>query len=190
MDVDIDLPSSFDSVEYFDWTKASLVKDEEMRKHPVGVYPQNIPIDPVSKLSAIPYKDAEEIGYFKIDFLHNYVYDKFESREEIETLLEIDPPWELLKSPSTVKQLFQLGKHFDTVRKMQPQSVEDLADVLAIIRPGKSWLVPKYLQDKSFVRNRLYSPDENGYSFKKAHAVAYALVVVLQLHLISMGLNF
>jgi DNA polymerase III alpha subunit len=33
----------------------------------------------------------------------------------------------------------------------------------------------------------LYAKDENGYSFKKSHAFAYAMVVVLQLHLIEQG---
>lgn len=194
MDIDLDTPMTFDPASLFpQWPKASMVQNGKLMKHPCGVHPQNIPIDPVTKLAAIPYAEAEEQGFFKIDFLHLHVYDYFSSKEEINALLEIDPEWELLRSPSVVSQLFQLSKHFKTIQEMNPCTIEELADTLAIIRPGKSYLIPRYKTGKDFVRTKLYEKGDveaSAYGFKKSHAIAYALVVVLQLHLISAGIKF
>jgi len=191
-DIDIDTPSTFDPIAIFhNWTKASIVKDGHLRPHPCGVHPQSISSDLVTGLSAIPYEKAEELGFFKIDFLHLYVYDHFSSREEIEELLKLEPNWSLLKSPSVVKQLFQLAKHYDTIKAVRPSSVEEVADTLALIRPGKKFLLPKYLTDRPTARKYLYAKLEGEqYSFKKAHAIAYALVISLQLHLIDLGISF
>lgn len=191
-DIDIDTPSSFDPIAIFDqWTKASRVKDAHLLAHPCGVHPQAIAKDPVTSLSAVPFNEAEELGYFKIDFLHLYIYDHFKNRMEIEELLKIEPNWTLLKSPSVVKQLFQLSKHYETIKTVSPKSVEEVADTLALIRPGKRFLLNKYLEDKATARKYLYAKLEGEqYSFKKAHAIAYALVIALQLHLIDSGVTF
>jgi DNA polymerase III alpha subunit len=196
MDIDIDLRSDTPIGKIFaDWPLAmQLVKDPLGRvralKHACGIHPQSIPRDPITKLAAIPYKDAETIGYFKIDMLHNHVYNYFESKEEINALLELDPPWELLKLQSIVKQCFQISKHWDLIKQLQPKSVNDLADAIALIRPGKRQMVDKYLTHKEEVRKALYDFRDENYSFKKGHAIAYAQVIVLQLHLLSAGVTF
>ena len=124
-----------------------------------------------------------------MDFLHLHVYDHFTSREEIRELLKHDPDWDLLKIPSVVDKLFQLSKHFDLIQQVQPKSVVQLADCLALIRPQKRFILKYYLQDPVRYRHDLYAQDEGtGYGFKKAHAIAYALVIVLQLHLIKAGI--
>ncbi len=110
-DIDIDFPTSFKPSSIFPWTKASLVKNESLSPHPCGVYPQNIPIDSVSGLSAIPYDAAEKLGYFKVDMLHLGVYDHFKSRDEINDLLKIEPDWGILLLPDEQKKLFQLANH-------------------------------------------------------------------------------
>jgi hypothetical protein len=51
-------------------------------------------------------------------------------------------------------------------------------------------MVEKYLKDKQAVRRLLYDYTAEDYSFKKGHAIAYAQVIILQLHLISAGINF
>lgn len=188
MDIDIDMPSSFDPAKFFGSyvTKASLVKDEKLQPHPCGVYFQEIPKDPVLKISAIPYEPAEELGYFKLDFLHLNVYDLFESKDEIKNLLKDPPNWDLLASKEVVKKLFQLSKHYDIISQVKPKNIDDLADVLALIRPGKTFILKLYLKDKNKARRELYKRSQNDvYSFKKAHAYAYAMVVILQLHLIG-----
>jgi hypothetical protein len=188
-DVDIDFPTKFKPLNLFpNWIPASIVQNEKLRPHPCGIYPQNIPIDPLTKLAAIPYEEADEYGYFKLDFLHLSVYDKFESREEIEELLTIEPDWNLFLIPSNWSKLFQMSRHGELLQRLRPRSIEDVADAIALIRPGKIELLPLYLNDKAKGRAALYKQDASGFSFKKSHAIGYALVIVLQLHLLSLEL--
>lgn len=193
-DIDIDLQTSFRPETLFpEWVKACIfdMKTQTIKPHPCGVYPQNIPKDPVTGLCAIPYDAAEKIGYTKLDFLHLSIYDYFQSREEILELMEKEPDWNLLLSPSVVSKLFQLSNHFETVSKIKPRSTEELADVLALIRPGKKSLIGLYLKDRDSCRRMLYAKGEGDeYSFKKSHAISYAFVIQLQLHLISLGFDF
>jgi DNA polymerase III alpha subunit len=187
-DIDIDLPTAFVPKSLFPWTRASMVKNGELGPHPCGYYPQHIPIDQITKLAAIPYNEAENLGFGKIDFLHLGVYDYFETREEIDALLEEEPDWGLLLIPSEQVKLFQLAKHGDILTAVKPKCIEELADVLALIRPGKKQLVKLYHSQRDATRRILYAKDESGYSFKKSHAIAYSLVIVLQLHLITAGI--
>ena len=46
-------------------------KDDTYDKHNSGVYLQPIPFDQLTGLSSIDYKEAEDRGYFKLDFLNN-----------------------------------------------------------------------------------------------------------------------
>lgn len=186
-DIDIDFPTSFKPEEVFPWTRASQVKNGYLAPHVCGVYPQNVPVDGVTKVSAIPYKEAEELGYTKVDMLHLSVYDNFNSREEIQALLQLEPDWGLLLIPSEQKKLFQLSNHGDVLTTVKPKNIEELADVLALIRPGKKQLAKLYSTNREATRRILYAKDENGYSFKKSHAIAYSMVIVLQLHLIATG---
>jgi DNA polymerase III alpha subunit len=187
-DIDIDFPTSFKPEEIFPWTRASRVHNGYLVPHTVGVYPQNVPRDHITKLSAIPYEEAEEAGFNKIDMLHLSVYDFFETREEILELLKIEPDWGLLLIPTEQQKLFQLSKHGDVLNEVKPKSIEELADVLALIRPGKRQLAKLYKADRAGTRRILYAKDESGYSFKKSHAIAYSMVIVLQLHLIKTGI--
>lgn len=158
-------------------------------KHPCGIYPQNIPTDPITGLAAIPFKDAEKLGYFKIDILNNSVYSYFNSKDEINAILEIEPDWSLLNTRSIVEKLFQISKHFDLIQTIKPSSISDLADAIALIRPGKKHMVNKYSTNKQEVRKFLFDYTSDDYSFKKGHAIAYAHVIVLQLHLIGAGVD-
>ena len=189
MDIDIDTPTAFKPLDVFpSWVKASNILNGELKPHPCGVYAQQIAKDPLTGLAAIPYAEAEAVGYLKLDFLHNHVYDYFQSKEEIDALLEIDPEWGLLLIPSVQEKLFQLSKHGEVLNKMKPQSIEDVADAIAIIRPGKREFLNLYLSNKTECRKMLYGKDRSGkYSFKRSHAIAYAMVIVLQLHLINAG---
>ncbi len=188
MDVDIDVPPSFDPKQHFpSWLRAAVLRDGKLTPHPCGVYPQAMAQDAFTKLAAVPYEEAEDLGYLKVDFLHLNVYALFKSREEIEELVKKDPDWTLLQLPSTWTKLFQLAKHGDLLQKVKPRTIEELADCMALIRPGKKGLLGLYLKERASCRRGLYAKDDEGYSFKKSHALAYALVVVLQLHLIEQG---
>lgn len=189
-DIDIDCKSSFDPISIFpEAVRASLYRDQKLTPHPCGVYFQSVPKDPITGLAAVPYDIAEELDCFKVDFLHLHVYDYFNSSEEIRELIKHDPDWELLKIPSVVAQLFQVSKHYELIEQIKPKSVIELADCLALIRPQKRFMLKYYLQNPEKARADLYRQDtDSGYAFKKAHAIAYALVIVLQLHLIKAGI--
>ena len=186
MDIDVDVPPTFDRA-LFPWARAAVVRGGKMTPHPCGMYPQTIPVDPLTGLAAIPYDSAEDLGYFKIDFLHLNVYEHFKERAEIDKLVNTEPDWTQLLLQSNHPKLFQLANHGELLLKLKPQSILELADVLALIRPGKRQLVPLYQKDKEMARRLLWSKDDSGYSFKKSHALGYAYVLVLQLHLMEQG---
>jgi hypothetical protein len=189
-DIDIDTAMDFIPEELFpEAVHASRVLNGELVRHPCGVYFQNIPRDRVTGLSAIPFREAEELGYTKLDLLHLSVYDHFSSREEIVQLLRMEPDWELLGDKEAVSKLFQLSRdiHWDTIQRIKPRDINALADTLALIRPGKKFLLSRYLQGE-VTQEELYRKDAKGYTFKKSHAVAYAHVIKLQLHLVKGGI--
>jgi DNA polymerase III alpha subunit len=187
MDIDLDLQTKFDPTKVFDKVvPASMVKDGELAKHPCGCYFQSMPVDLHTTLAAIPYEQAEELGYFKIDFLHLSVLDHFASKNEIRTLLKYEPNWDLLLQETAVQKLFQIHRHARLLQRVRPRSIQELADCIALIRPGKRHLIDEYLKNRTKVReNQLYTKDDDGYTFKRSHAIAYAMTIVLQLHLIS-----
>lgn len=188
MDIDIDVTPSFKPHAIFPtWPRAAVLRDGKLTAHPCGVYPQKMATDPLTGLAAIPYEEAEDLGYLKVDFLHLNVYQHFTSRAEIEALLEKEPDWTLLQLPSTHPKLFQLAKHGELLTKLKPKSIIELADVMALIRPGKKQFIGLYEKEREAARRILYAKDETGYSFKKSHALAYSFVVLLQLHLIEQG---
>lgn len=189
MDIDIDLRADFDpGLIMKQAIPASIVKNGELTKHPCGHYLQTMPIDAHTGLAAIPHKEAEQFGFFKFDFLHIWPLDYFTSKHEMRRLLQIEPDWSLLEDPKQVEKLFQINRQADLVTQLKPRSIQELADCIAIIRPGKARLLQKYLKDKIGTRKELYVREEDGpYSFKKGHALAYAHTIVLCLHLIMQG---
>lgn len=189
MDIDIDVLSTFKPEKYFNITKASIVENEELKQHLVGVYFQNIPKDCITKLAAIPYKEAEKEGYTKIDMLHLNLLNHFKSKEEMIELMEREPNWKLLETKEFVEKLFHISNQFETVFKIKPKSVIELADVLCLIRPNKRILIDKYIKNKNIIRKELYIKRENS-DLRKSHAVAYALLIVLQMNLLEKNYVF
>jgi len=194
MDIDLDFKTNFDPLDYFkEGIPAIIVKDGKIQKHTAGVYLQSIPIDPITQFAAIPHKEAEKLGFFKIDFLHISLLNDFETKAEIRELIKHEPDWSLLQRQDVVEKLFQMGKHYDLILRMNPQSLEDMADCVAIIRPAMRHLINltySYDENKMRIREELFKiPDDpNKYYFKRSHAFAYAANVVLQLHLIKAGI--
>jgi hypothetical protein len=88
--------------------------------------------------------------------------------------------WELLEHEDIVKELFHIHNHYDIVQTMKPQTVEQLAAVLAIIRPAKRHLLGK---DWDTVLSSVWEkPTDGSYYFKHAHAISYAMAIVMQLN--------
>ena len=89
----------------------------------------------------------------------------------------------MLKDPKTVENLFHLNGHYNIVSKLDPRTIEQLAAVLAIIRPAKRQLM--YKEWEEIVKEVWTKPTDGSYFFKKSHAVAYAQAIVVQMNLIS-----
>ena len=62
---------------------------------------------------------------------------KPKDEKHLQELIDQEPDWSLLEHKEIVEQLFPIHNHFDIVNKLKPKSVEELAAVLAIIRPAK-----------------------------------------------------
>ena len=139
----------------------------------------------MSGYSSIDYKRAEDRGYFKIDCLNVNIYKAVESEEELVRLMIEEPDWTMLKDKIIVDQLFHLNGHYDIVSKLEPKNIEQLAAVLAIIRPAKRNLMYKYW--KEILKEVWIKPKDGSYFFKKSHAVAYAQAIVVQMNLIKKG---
>lgn len=184
-DIDIDVKPPFKPESIFpNVVPASIVSNDKLKRHPVGCYFQNIP--KYKDLSAIPYKEAENCGFIKVDFLHLNILSNFKNKDEIRDILEREPNWSLLQKKEIVSQLFQLHDHFDILEEIQPKDIQSLADCIAIIRPTKIKLLNKYLKDPVKTRIALYKKEHQS-DYRKSHAIAYAHVIVLQMCILDNG---
>jgi len=181
-DIDIDFADRTLALEKFKHATAAINDNGTFKKHNTGIYCTSIPYNPITGLSTIDYKQAEDRGYFKIDFLNVGVYERVKNKEHLDKLMETEPIWELLLEDDFVDKLFHVNGHGGILREIKPTSVEQLAAVLAMIRPAKRYLIGK---DWTTVMAEVWKkPENDDYYFKKAHAVAYAHVVVVQMNLI------
>ena len=182
-DVDIDFFDRDETLKLFKHTPASIIKNDKTEKHKTGVYFHAIPINPVTKNASLDYKKAEDRGYFKIDMLNVNIYKNVKSEQELVELMIQEPDWDMLKDPKVVDQLFHLNGHFNIVSKLEPKNIEQLAAVLAIIRPAKRGLMYKVWTD--LLKEVWIKPTDGSYFFKKSHAVAYAQAIVVQMNLMN-----
>lgn len=181
-DVDIDMADREQLLSILPHITGSIKRDDGFEKHNTGVYIQPIPKDPVTNLSTIDYKDAEELGYFKIDVINNSVYKDIESEGELLEYCNTEPMWELLQHKEIVEQLFHIGNHYDIVKQHAPTSIDQLAMILAMIRPGKRYLVGNTWE---IIEKEVWEKTDE-YFFKKSHAYSYAMAIIVQLnHLCS-----
>jgi len=183
MDIDIDFFNKDKALDTFKHINASISKNGKLIKHNSGIYIQEIPHNIINNMSNIHYKEAENRGYFKIDFLNVNVYNGVENIKHLEQLLEHEPEWNLLLDEKFVNQLFHLKTHIDILKITQPTSVEQLAAVLAMIRPAKKYLIGK---DWNTIMNEIWTKSSNNdtYAFKKAHAISLATAIIIQMNLL------
>lgn len=180
-DVDIDFASREEILSKIPHINASIEEDSS-RPHGSGVYFQRIPVNPFTNLASIDYKVAQELGFIKIDFLNLWVYKNFESREQLERMVEREPIWELLEHDEIIKQLIHIKDHAGLVKMYKPRSIDELAIVLALIRPSKRSLIGRSFKDLQEIIWK--KPTDGSYYFKRSHGIAYALAIVSQLNLI------
>lgn len=187
-DIDIDFADREQALKQFKHTCAMRQEGNEIKPHNTGIYVTEIPRDARENIATIDYKKAEERGYFKIDFLNVGIYEGIRNEEHLVQLMNTEPLWELLADDSFTDLLFHVNGYGNILRQMKPTSVEELAMLLALIRPAKRHLIGKTWTEIGLEIWK--KPENDEYYFKKAHAVAYAQAVVVQMNLICEQISY
>lgn len=187
-DIDIDFADRTKILDIIKHVPATILEKGVSKKHNTGVYCSSIPVNPLTGTASLDYKEAEGRGYFKIDFLNVGIYKDVRNEEHLSQLLNQEPLWDLLLQDEFTNLLFQVNGHGAILRAMKPSSIEELAAVLAVIRPAKRYLIGS---DWSLVKKEVWlKPEGDEYFFKKAHAIAYAAAIVVQMNLICESISY
>ena len=181
-DIDIDFVDRDAALKLFKHIPASRIDNDRLIKHNTGVYLHSVPMSAVEAVCGIPYDHTDAEAYFKIDFLNVGIYKGIRDEAHLIQLMETKPLWDLLQDEEFIQNLFHVNGHGSILRQSKPESIEQLAAVLAMIRPAKRYLIGK---DWTTVMTGVWTKPENDeYFFKKSHATAYAAAVVVQMNLI------
>jgi hypothetical protein len=182
MDIDIDFLDREQALALFKHVRASRIDDNKLVKHNTGVYLHEVPMNAVENLCAVPYEEAEERKYFKIDFLNVGIYKGVRDETHLIQLMETEPLWDLLLDDDFTQNLFHVNGHGSILRQSKPRSIEQLAAVLAMIRPAKRYLIGK---EWTTIMTEVWTkPENDDYFFQKSHATAYAVAIAVQMNLI------
>ena len=181
-DVDIDMRDREEILKLVPHVGASVIRNGESKPHNTGVYFQKVPSDPLTGRAHVDHHDAEEAGYVKVDFLNNHIYQGVRSPQHLRELQAREPMWDLLEHREIVEQLYHIGNHYDLVCAYKPRTVEQLAMVLALIRPAKRHL--QGLAYSELTPEIWERPDDGSYYFKKSHSIAFAMAIVVQMNLL------
>jgi len=182
-DIDIDFPNREEALKLLQHTPAGIIRDGKLIKHNTGIYVTDIPTDPFVGCASIDHKLAEERGYAKLDFLNVSLYTQIKSEQHLTDLMAREPDWVRIYDAEFCARLIHIGNHYDTLMKM-PEPVDTIPRLmmfLAIIRPGKRHLIG---QKWAEVAKSIWDPTEDGYTYKKAHACAYAHLVCVHINLL------
>jgi hypothetical protein len=183
-DIDLDFADRNQILNLIGHTPARQLHQGQVRRHNSGVYVTDIPYDPVNQCAAIDYESAEARGYFKIDFLNMSVYQLVKGPEHYEQMLAATPPWDQLwQDRAWASQLVHVGNYTDLLKTMRPDTIPRMAAFISIIRPGKA-----HLQNQPWdqVFESVWDGDASqGYTFKKAHALSYSMLVALHMNLLN-----
>ena len=183
-DIDLDFANRDDVLTLFKHHPATIIKNNEHSKHNTGVYVSDIPTDPRNGISSIDYKEADDRGYFKLDFLNVHVYNAVKDEDHLIALMAREPSWKRLwEQEPFCEQVIHINNHYDLVQKMKPDSIPRMAMFLALIRPAKRHLAGKSWRE--IYQTIWDKPDSNDYYFKKAHAVSYAVLVQVHMNLLE-----
>lgn len=183
-DIDIDFADREHVLKLIRCTPAMQLHQGQIRRHNSGIYPTDIPMDPVNNCAAIDYEQAEQRGYFKIDLLNMGVYQLVRDPAHYQEMLLLPPNWNRLwQDTEWPRQLVHVGNYTDLLNSMKPDSIPRMAAFISIIRPGKA-----HLQNKpwSEVFATVWDGDTSrGYTFKRSHSISYAALVALHMNLLS-----
>lgn len=187
-DIDIDFLDREQALSLFKHVVASRVDNGKLVKHNTGVYLHAAPVNAETGVCSIPYDDAERIGFFKIDFLNVSIYNGIKDETHLIQLMNQEPLWDLLEQDEFANLLFHVNGHVGILKQMKPTSIEQLAAVLAMIRPAKRHLVGKSWPE--VMQEIWIKPTSGEYFFKKSHATAYAAAIVVQMNLICEQISY
>lgn len=183
-DIDIDFGNREEALALLKYIPASINRDGNWVQHNTGIYATRIPTDPFTGRASIDHQDADNRGYTKLDFLNVSLYKQVRSEQHLTDLLAKEPEWDRLYDPEFCAKLIHIGNHYDTLIKM-PEAVNSIPRMsmfLSVIRPAKRHLIGKAWVD---VAKTVWTKEDEGYAFKKSHAVAYAHLVVVNMNLLS-----
>jgi DNA polymerase III alpha subunit len=167
--------------------KHRVAKLDTGKKHNTGVYTTEIPHNPIDNLATVEHKTADQRGYFKLDFLNVSIYKDVKDETHLLQLMEKQPLWQLLEHKDFSDQVFHLSGHSQLLQQLKPTSVQQLAATLAIIRPAKRHLANESWE--TIMKEVWTKPEDGTYYFKKAHAFAYAMSVIVHMNLICEQLS-
>ena len=182
-DIDIDFANRDEVIKLLEVTPASIVRDGQLVKHNTGVYATEVPVDPFTGQASLDHNLAEDRGYVKLDFLNVNLYKQIRDENHLVELMK-EPDWAKLYDPDICSKLMHVNGHYDLLLSM-PEPVDTIARLamfLAIIRPAKRNLAGKTWKEVS--TTVWDKPSDDTYYFKKAHAISYATLVVVNLNLL------
>jgi hypothetical protein len=187
-DIDIDFVDRDSALRLFKHISASRIDNETLTKHTTGVYLHSVPMHAEKAVCSVPYDHTDAAEYFKIDFLNVGIYKGVRNEEHLIELMETEPLWDLLQDNDFVQNLFHVNGHGNILRQMAPKNIEQLAAVLAIIRPAKRYLIGK--EWITVMKEVWTKPANDEYYFKQSHATAYAVAIVVQMNLICEQISY
>ena len=83
---------------------------------------------------------------------------------ELDDLCAMEPMWNLFGHKEIVEQLFHINNHYEIVTQHLPTNIDQLAMILAMIRPGKRHLVGKSWEE---IESQVWvKPDNDSTSLK------------------------
>jgi hypothetical protein len=183
-DIDIDLPDRDAILRLIPHVPAAMRQHGQVRRHNSGVYVTNIPRDPINDCAALDYQEAEDRGYFKLDFLNQSVYRLIRDPEHLEAVMARPPSWpRLWQDAAWASQLVHVGNYTALLADMRPDTIPRMAAFISVIRPGKAHLQRRPWSE---VFESVWDGDvSRGFVFKKSHAVSYAHLVILHMNLLD-----
>lgn len=185
-DIDIDFADRTQALTVLRHVPASIARGNELVRHNTGVYFTEIPVDPELGIAGIDHETAENRGYYKLDLLNVHVYSQVRDEQHLLELMARPVPWQRLSDPDFFARVIHINNHYAVAQQMpEPvDSIERMSMFLSLIRPGKRHLVGLKWAD---VAKTVWDKTEDGYSFKKAHAVGYSHLVAVHMNLLDLS---
>lgn len=183
-DIDLDFGDRDKALSVLRHIPAGIIRNNVLTRHNTGVYVTSAPTDLYSGACSLDYKQAEQRGYVKIDFLNVSVYSQIKDDAHLTALLTKEPDWARLYDEEFCNKLIHINGHYTTLLQFpEPvDSIPRLAMFIAAIRPAKRHLIGNTWQEVA--KTIWEKPTDGSYGFKMAHSISYAHLIVVHLNLL------